>query len=379
VHPVAYRGDVIVVGDCAFGSGATLGGWQMAHALSETNRVLFVDPPASPLAPLRGKAGLEMYRGRPTKVHDRLAVLSPIVHSGRMLPRHAPLVDRLVAAQTSVAASSLGFDDPLIVSFRGDRGLLSGVRRRAFVYWVKDRQWDAPDQPSAHWFRSRHLMVLRAADLVTVVSPELQADAATDGIQATLLPNGCDIQRFSSPRPEPLDLALIARPRAVFVGSWNWRADVDLVATLARRHAGVSFVVVGPQHDALPSAANLHAVGQRSYDEVPAFLQHADVGLIPYRSLPFNRASCPLKLYEYLAAGLPVVASGISAPADVDRSVVACADDVDSFSRALSTFLDGASRKQAARVAAAAHSWRARARMLLEAVDSVVEPLATVG
>jgi len=76
----------------------------------------------------------------------------------------------------------------------------------------------------------------------------------------------------------------------------------------------VSFVFVGPDHRArkmLKPAKNLFILGPRPYDELPGYLQHANVGLIPFDAVNHRnlvRSIHPLKLYEYLASGLPVVA-----------------------------------------------------------------------
>ena len=85
----------------------------------------------------------------------------------------------------------------------------------------------------------------------------------------------------------------------------------DLVDAAAAALPEFTFVLIGAVNGALPRSANVHSVGAVPYDELPAHLQFGDVGIVPYRRGTFNDASCPLKVYEYLAAGLPVVATGV--------------------------------------------------------------------
>ena len=117
--------------------------------------------------------------------------------------------------------------------------------------------------------------------------------------------------------------------------------------------------------------SNVHHVPAVPYAELPGYLQAGDVGIVPYRPGAFNAASCPLKVYEYLAAGLPVVTSGVDAaglPTDLVRAV----DDVDGFVRAVQE-LARHDVRAACRDEAAKHSWDVRVESLLRLIDAAAD------
>lgn len=125
------------------------------------------------------------------------------------------------------------------------------------------------------------------------------------------LPNGVEIDIFQKKVANPPEYSHIPKPRAVYVGGLsNELIDFELLAYVAKDLANVSFVIIGPYSqiplDKIPS--NVHFLGGVPYQKVPAYLQHADVGLIPFkRAKRFEKVERPLKFYQYIASGLPVV------------------------------------------------------------------------
>jgi glycosyltransferase involved in cell wall biosynthesis len=134
--------------------------------------------------------------------------------------------------------------------------------------------------------------------------------------RAIHLPNGVDFKSLSRASAGiPADVAEIAQPIAMYVGAMEAWFDFDLIEVAARRLPNVSFVLIGPAKHArarLPSLPNLHVLGTRPWEQLPEYLSAARVGMIP-----FDRASHPdlvdrihpLKLYEYAARGVPIVAT----------------------------------------------------------------------
>ena len=156
--------------------------------------------------------------------------------------------------------------------------------------------------------QSRHEQLLRSADLVTAVSPTLLEDSLAANRRAFLLPNGADIAHFARPSPPPA--ALDGRGTMVgFVGAVSWRVDMALLEGIARRRPAWTIVLVGRVTVPVPRLDNLLVVGDRPYEELPGWVQRFDVGIVPYTDAAFNRASFPLKVFDYLASGVPVVAA----------------------------------------------------------------------
>ena len=133
----------------------------------------------------------------------------------------------------------------------------------------------------------------------------------------TVVANGVDSEHFRRPRPRPHDLPV--PPTAVYVGTLHdSRLDVGLVIELARSLPELSIVLVGP--DSLRAATrrrliaerNVLLLGSRPYADVPAYLQHANVVLVPHCVTPFTDSLDPIKAYECLAVDTPVVATPVA-------------------------------------------------------------------
>lgn len=173
---------------------------------------------------------------------------------------------------------------------------------------------------------STEARLARRADVVFASSDALAARLSTyhpGGVR--LLRNVADFEFFSSarlPGPVPSDLQAIPEPRAVFIGALSdHKVDSSLVAAVARLRPDWQFVFVGP-HSAeyanpnirrIGKQPNIHFLGYRAYVELPDYLRGASVGLIPYRISKHTDSVFPLKTWEYLAAGLPVVTTPLPA------------------------------------------------------------------
>jgi len=177
------------------------------------------------------------------------------------------------------------------------------------VYRLSDLVAEFPNQVSGRVESERE--VLRKVDLVLAVSEGLY-DAAVR-IRGTdkgvyLLPNGVHLAPFQRSYPEPEEYARIPRPRALFVGSLSSWFDWELLRKVAFLRPNISFVVVGRGEFPKNLPQNVYLLGPRPHEKIPAYMQHADVGLIIFKDLPLIRKiEGPLKFYEYLASGLPVV------------------------------------------------------------------------
>ena len=185
------------------------------------------------------------------------------------------------------------------------------AQRRCFD--AVDDWRDLPSVQRARVRIDRGYAVLHRYDLVTAVSKpladRLAADLGRPGspVRPVVVPNGVDLSRYSSPAAAPPGLP--AGAFAVYVGTVQERVDLGLLAETARR---VPVVVAGP---ATPAAARvlrelpLTWLGPVDVDEVPGLLQRAAVGLVPHAVDRLTASMDPMKVLEYLAAGLPVVAT----------------------------------------------------------------------
>jgi len=134
-----------------------------------------------------------------------------------------------------------------------------------------------------------------------------------------LFPSSVDLPHFSSarvPQPDPVDQKDIPHPRLGFFGVIDERMDVSLLAAVAALRPDWHIVVLGPvvkiDPAALPRAANIHYLGQKSYAELPQYIAGWDVAILPFARNESTRFISPTKTPEYLAAGCPVVSTSIA-------------------------------------------------------------------
>ena len=169
--------------------------------------------------------------------------------------------------------------------------------------------------------RRNHERGLRDAEAVFAVSQPLLEEVRDRRADAEYLPNGVDFDRFAAPPDASLLPDEIARsggrPRAGYVGALARWVDSELLLDLARLRPDWDFFLVGEalddSFDHLESARtpNLHLLGHRPYRAISSILSTFDAGLIPFRDDSEGSNASPIKLYEYLAAGLPVLATPI--------------------------------------------------------------------
>lgn len=214
------------------------------------------------------------------------------------------------------------------------------------------------------------------ADLIFADSLPLQQRYLQKGQRAILLRTGVDAARFMQALDDaitlPEDLQAIPTPRIGYVGSIHvFRVDIKLLIDLAKLRQDWSLVLIGSIEkklkikEYLPS--NLYFLGMRPYEDIPRYLKGLDVCLIPFLNNPAGRASNPLKLYEYLAAGRPVVSTPAPDLGDL-RPFVEVARNVEEFVSAILKLLpssrDPKAQKERSMVAAQ-HSWEQRAKVAL--------------
>ncbi|HEY5039621.1 MAG TPA: glycosyltransferase, partial [bacterium] len=129
----------------------------------------------------------------------------------------------------------------------------------------------------------------------------------------TYLSNGVDVERFLKVKAkEPMDLKAIPGPRAVYVGALLEWFDVELLRQVAVSLPKVSFILIGPPRvslDRLKELSNVHILGPKPYESIPHYLSFCQVGLIPFKKTKLIQSVSPIKLYEYMACGLPVVST----------------------------------------------------------------------
>jgi glycosyltransferase involved in cell wall biosynthesis len=184
------------------------------------------------------------------------------------------------------------------------------------------------------------------------------------------IPSGADVEHFAQAanpaREAHPDVAMLPRPILVFVGNINEKIDVTLLATIAETRPHWSMVLIGQaclqSTDLRPirRLANVHWLGKRPFETLPSLLRGADVCLLPYVQGEATRYRSPLKLYEYLATGKPIVSTEHPEVCDFGDTVAIAS--ADRFVETIESVLQNdAPEDQKRRIEIAGqHSWDAR-------------------
>jgi glycosyltransferase involved in cell wall biosynthesis len=328
--------------------------------------VLVVDRPA-PIHHWRPGRPFGLRR-RLERIDEQLWCLTPFALPGSDRGGSALASDRLIAGQIEWAARRVLPRRRALITFDPARGWLRGVRRDVSVYWRRDVAAHAPYVASVRHTQARHEQLLRHADLVTAVSPTLVDDSLATNPQAFLVPNGADVAHFARPSPPPPTLQ--GRRTVIgYLGAVSWRVDTGLLETIARRRPSWTVVLVGQVTVPVPRLENLVVVGNQPYRELPGWVQRFDVGVVPYTDAAFNRASFPLKVFDYLASGVPVVASRLPALGGL-VPCVRMAKDGEDFIASIEAALSDGPPPDRCRQLAADNSWDARAELLEQLVET---------
>jgi teichuronic acid biosynthesis glycosyltransferase TuaH len=289
----------------------------VAHLLRHmpSLQVLYVEPPYDlahgvarrqhppPWGPRRIPGAEQLWRVRPVKPLPRLM---------------GPWSDMALRGQVRRAARGLGLVNPSLWINDLTYAPLVEATGWPTVYDITDDWLVEAGVPERVRRRRRELeqRLLRDADEVVVCSPSL-AESRGRVRAVTLIPNGVDLDHFTRSQPRPTDLG--RSPVAVYVGTLQEeRFDVELVVELATRLRRLTVSLVGPDalraesRAALTALPNVQLLGPRPYAEVPAYLQHADVIIVPHKVNAFTEALDPIKAYECLAVGRPTVATPVA-------------------------------------------------------------------
>ncbi len=388
-NPPRLQGrDIVCVGFADWDTALQTNQHHLMKRLAAENRVLFIESLGLRRPQLAGRdlkrIARRLRRGLSgAREIDGLHVLSPLV-----LPLHAnafvrALNRRLLGMFVRRAARKLGMHRPILWAYVPQaESLLEVLQPELVVYHCVD---DIAAQPSidAASFRAAETRFAARADLVLASASGLAKRLRSISDNVIYAPNVADTALFAGALEDgPIDPALAAlpAPRIVFTGAVvATKLDIGLLVALARSRPSWSFALVGPvglgdpstDVSALAAEPNLHLLGARTYEQLPGVLRGADAGLIPYARNQLTDSIFPMKVYEYLAAGLPVVATPLPSLTGIDA--VTSAPDTDGIAGLLDEALaeDTPQLRAERSQAAAAHSWEKRIEQIATAIDAL--------
>ena len=323
----------------------------------------------------------------PINVENDLWVFTPVVlplpHSAaaRRVNRHVlGATIRWLRRKLNISTFQLWTFLPNVADYIGSFG------ESLTVYYCVD-EWSMFSYIDRQRMEAAERQLLERVDCVFAVTHALADLKRQVNPNSHVSPHGVDhalfSQALSATTAVPSDIAGLPRPVIGFYGTLQDWVDLGLVAHLALSHPNWSIVLLGQvMVDVKPVAQlpNVHLPGRRDHHELPAYCKGFDVGIIPYRideRMPFVN---PVKLREYLSAGLPVVSTAVP---EVCRYQQWCsiADDHAAFGLAVEQALaeDSPERRQERSRSMESETWRERVAQVARLVDETAERKVSSG
>jgi glycosyltransferase involved in cell wall biosynthesis len=273
---------------------------------------------------------------------------------------------------------------PLVYALTWNVRFAQRFQQAQIIYdYVDDLSAFAGNQPV---LQNNHQILLSSARVVLATSELLYKEAVSVRPNALLCPNGVDYDHFAFAEslrdmPPPSDLGPILGMGKKVVGYYGALApwfDYELLEMVAQKRGDLVFVLIGPEYERSLSAssllhlANVHWLGEKKYIELPAYLHCFDVAVIPFRLSRLTHAVSPIKLFEYMAGGKPIVATPMTESMRIKG--VLFAQNADEFSNQIDKALSLSRDLEYQRLiqqAALQNTWDMRARQILDALDKI--------
>jgi glycosyltransferase involved in cell wall biosynthesis len=318
--------------------------------LARHNKVLFVNPFSSDLGGakrkgiftrlLRKTISLTRFLRRP---HKNLYVFSPL-----FIPLHGrPFIDRLnntiLKFQMALVCRIIRISKPILwVENLRASDIIGTFDAQAVVYHVSDLFAKCKYTANTQALEMREQNIIDNSDLVICVSEHLYSLLSSKHPSVHYIPHGVDFQLFrhaaesDSTLPE---LARIPRPIAGYFGTLTANNDIDLLSYCARNLPDFSFVfagqITGGDYSQLMELPNVFHLGKLPYQKIPILCASFDVCVLAWKVTDWIRSCNPLKLFEYMASGKPIVSVRIDEVTQKYPGLVSVAGDKEQFCKML--------------------------------------------
>ena len=299
----------------------------LMRVLSKDNRILWINAIANRMPTTSSKDVSRIYKklrafAEPVReVEPNIFVLNPLAFPSYGNKSILKINQSFLAKQVKKAMRRLGFENVVNMVFNPAAGMIAGrLGESELIYYCVDEY-------TAFTGASRGLKeiednLFRRADFVVVSAARLFDSKKHFNPNTFVIRHGTDWRHFRTaldPNLQiPADVADLPRPLVGFHGLLADWVDYELIEKTAKRFRDGSVVLIGKiavdaeqKVKILDNISNIHFLGRKPYTELPAYCKAFDVALNPFAINELTLAANPLKVREYLAAGLPVVSTDI--------------------------------------------------------------------
>ena len=315
------------------------------------SEVLYFDPPVSIIAPLKDKkasAYISKYRqpGEKVEGHENITVYAlppvlPFFNKFRWVNR---LNQKRQAAFVRRKMREHGFGDETVLWCYSPSScdIVEQVPHSSLVYDCVDRHSAYGGLMNPALVDAMELELAAKTDMTFATAASLAERLKSAQPEAEFIPNGANFERFfeaSKPQPVPEDLQSIPHPIFGFVGALQTCIEYGFVEAAAKARPDWQFVWIGNEKpgadlSALRAMGNVHFLGVKPNADLPKYLAQFDVCLNLFDAGPLSKDVSPLKFYEYLATGKPIVSTRQPDQVLQFSDIIHIADDAKRFEAA---------------------------------------------
>jgi glycosyltransferase involved in cell wall biosynthesis len=310
----------------------------------------------------------------PRRINENLFLYTPplLLPAFQIFPSLARINNFLMGICLKRVMARLGMSEPILWMYSHyNQPLIKKLESKKALYECVDEFSGAKGLIKPETVRKQERATLTSVDAAIVTAPALKNSKEIFNRNIYVVSNAANVAHFASVSAssfsEPDDLHSLPRPRLIFIGGIAYWIDLNLVRYLATSRPDWQILMVGPvmaNTEILHGLSNVHFLGRKPYDLLPNYLSHSDIALNPYKIDSVAENCSPLKLYEYMAAGIPIVSTDMPEARQFPELIKIAATPEQYISQ-ISDFLsmDRASRERycdQARREARNHTWESR-------------------
>lgn len=356
--------------------------------MAKTHRVLWLNSVATRTPNLASGRDLKKIVNKlrsfsrgPEKIHDNLWVYTPIVLPFPHSAAARAVNGYILRATLQALRLYLEMDEFQLWTFLPNIADYVGTLGESLVvYYVVD-EWSMFSYIDTDQTVASERKLLDKADAVFAVCHALADNKRKHNPETHLATHGVDHALFAKAldpaTPVPADIASLPGPVIGFYGTLHDWVDLELIAFLAKRHPEWSLVLLGQalsDVSAVDGLPNVHLLGRKAHAELPSYCKGFDVGLIPYRIIERMKYVNPIKLREYLSAGIPVVSTAVPEVGYYTEHCTVAADH-EAFEQGVVAALasDSRERQLARSQAMLSETWEAKVDAVRATVTRIAE------
>jgi len=326
-------------------------------------------------------ARLERVWNGPQKVRENLWVWSPLAISLHDLQTVRKINHMIINTMLHFWLRKLNFETDILWAYNPMITELINISKFSYiVYHCVDEIKAQPGMPFQIIDKAEREL-LKKADVVFTTSPQLLKTRMLYNPHSYYFPNVADYDHFSKALLDetkvPSDLMIISKPRIGFIGAISdYKLDFNLIAHVAKTRPDWSIVLIGKVGEGDPwtninnikSLPNVFFLGPRPYAELPAYLKGIDVAILPNQLNTYTQAMFPMKFFEYLAAGRPIVSTSLPALRQFSDTVY-LAKDYSDFILGIEKALNDPEKCYQKSIIASKYTYKARTEEMMTIVE----------